>query len=711
MPIAIDRTKKIFYYSNLLFSIRILIALMGTTLVPVLMGEIRAIIPLTLGVIASAISDIDASPKQRLINLGFVLICFFIASFSVELLFPYAWLFLIGLLISGFSFTMLGALGQTFSVISFGTLLMATYTMLGIGLFEQPYLLSLLLLVGAAWYGFIAWFEAILQPIHTTHESLSLSFLTLRDFLNAKAQMFDPDETDGFQRQTKELTAINQHLIQSMNQTKRSLFNRLRRNQGHERLKIMLNYYFVAQDIHERATSSHINYQILSNQLRNSDILFRLSRLMSMQAIACKKIAHAIKYREAYEHNPMFERSFTLLTESIQRENISVSLKIALLNIVKNLDGIDTQFRQINQVNYISNETEHNNIVDNEVGSFSDAYERIKKNLTLKSALFRHAVRMSIVFAIGYGLIKLTNIQHGYWIIMTSLFVCQPNYSTTQKRLFLRVAGTVTGIILGVFFVHIFDTLAAQIFSIIVSAWLFFLFRNSHYAFATAFITLLVFFSFSLTGESSWDVAWARILATLMGCGTAWLAVSFLWPDWKYRNLPNLVTKANHDNALYLVETNRQYQFQRIDNVDYRFARREAHENSANISTMISIISDEPKVNNSLIDTAFHFLTLNHTLISYISTLGAHRTTQLSDNVQALFNETTEFMNQALHNHTIDENQCTIYCDALQKILDNFKESHHTETDYQVTQQLQLMLQILPDIIKTSSAVLQKIND
>ena len=709
MKIQADRTRKIFYHSNLLFSIRIIIALLGTTLIPAMMGEIRAIIPLTLGVIAAAISDIDASPKQRLINLSLLLVCFAIAAFSVELLFPYPWLFLIGLILSGFTFTIIGALGQMFSVISLGTLLMATYTMLGVGLFKDQYVLSSLLLLGALWYGIIAWIESIVQPIRTTHEYLNHSFKTLGKFLHAKSHMFDPDETDNFAIQTAELTAINQSLIKSMNESKRSLFNRLRGDQGHKRVRIMLNYYFVAQDIHERATSSHISYQKLSNQLKNSDILFRISRILALQGKSCAQIADSIKYRQPYNHSPLFEKYFKLLEESIQNAEISPSLRLTLQNIMKNLSEIDKQFRQINQVNYISQDAIDNNIVEDEVSSFKDAYDRIKKHLTLKSALFRHSVRISLVFAIGYIIILLTHLPHGYWILMTGLVICQPNYSTTQKRVLIRFAGTILGIFLGVFFVYLFNTLPTQIFAIITSAWLYFIFKNSRQASATVFITLLVFFSFSLTGESSWDVAWSRIIATIIGSVGALLAVFLLWPDWKYRTLPSLVETANHDNANYLKQTHRQYQETRIDNVDYRYARREAYDNSADLSELISIMSNEPKVDHDLIDKAFRFLTLNHTFISYIATLGVHRASKLSPEIQVIFNNIERFIYDALYSNNIDVEQSQAFCDALQEMLDTFNDYDYTNIDYQVILQLQLMLQILPEIIETSQAIRTKI--
>lgn len=705
MNSQMDRAKKVFYHSNLLFSIRIIIALLGTTVVPALLGDIHAIMPLTLGVMAAATADIDASPKQRLINLAIILSCFALASFSIELLFPYPWLFLIGLVLSGFFFTIIGAFGQIFSVISFATLLMATYTMLGIGLYDKPFVLSSLLLLGALWYGIIAWIESIVQPIRTTHEYLHHSFLSLKNFLYAKSQMFDPDETDGFRVQTKELATINEILVQSLNQSKHSLFNRLRGDQGHKRVRILLNYYFVAQDIHERANSTHISYQTLSHQLKNSDILFRLARLMSLQASACEKIAHSIKYRATYVYNPLFERHFKMLEDAIDRADLHRSLKFSLLNIMQNLKGIDQQFRQINQANYISEDSLNNNLVEDEVSSFKDAYQRIKNNLTLKSSLFRHSLRISLVFAIGYLLVQTTQLEHGYWIIMTSLFVCQPNYATTKNRLFLRVAGTISGIFLGVFFVYLFTTLATQLFAIIVSAWLFFMFRKSRYAFATAFITLLAFFSFSLTGENSWEVALYRIIATLIGSGIAWLAVSFLWPDWHYRTLPNLVKTTNKDNGHYLIVTHRQYQKGRIDNAEYRLARREAHENSADLSSLISIMSNEPKVNHALIDTAFKFLTLNHTLISYISTLGAHRNTNISLDIEHLFNDVTLYIDNTLQQGELDESTHNSHRSTLQNLLDNFDQQAGSPIDFQVVSQLLLMLEILPEIIKLTNNV------
>lgn len=69
----------------------------------------------------------------------------------------------------------------------------------------------------------------------------------------------------------------------TLNQTKLSLLTRLRGDRGQRGTRRTLHYYFVAQDIHERASSSHIQYQTLREHFRHSDVLFRFQRLMSMR--------------------------------------------------------------------------------------------------------------------------------------------------------------------------------------------------------------------------------------------------------------------------------------------------------------------------------------------------------------------------------------------------------------------------------------------
>lgn len=98
-----------------LYNVRIFIALCGTTLFPWWIGEVKLTIPLTLGVVAAALTDLDDRLTGRLRNLAITLVCFFIASASVELLFPWPPLFALGLTVSTIGFILLGGLGQRYA--------------------------------------------------------------------------------------------------------------------------------------------------------------------------------------------------------------------------------------------------------------------------------------------------------------------------------------------------------------------------------------------------------------------------------------------------------------------------------------------------------------------------------------------------------------------------------------------------------------------
>lgn len=689
--------RRVFYHSNVLYSMRILISLTGTTFIPWFFGEIKAIIPLTLGVVAAALTEIDTRLLNRLVNLIITLLCFSLATFSVQLLFPYPFIFIIGLVLSTFLFTMLGALGQRYSVIAFGSLLIAAYTMLGHQMFDDFYSQPIYLLVGAIWYNVISLIESILQPIRTTQQSLALSFYKLGQYLDAKAALFDPDESDGFTSQLAQLASANNQLIEALNQTKHSLFNRIKSYRGQVDIRNMLNEYFVAQDIHERASATHVRYQTLSEQLKHSDILFRFARILNLQAKACNKLAICIKFNQTYQHDPAFEKYFSYLDESISRYQGDVKLINSLIHLLKNLQSIDLLLSNINNEQELSDHYVQQQLITDELGGLRDSWKRIKQSLTIKSALFRHAVRMSIVFFVGYSIIQFTDLQHGYWIILTSLFVCQPNYSTTKHRLRLRVLGTVAGIVIGVPLTFLLPNTAAQLLLIILSGWLFFLFKNSQYAYATAFITLLVFFGFGLAGESSMNVAILRIAATIIGCVIAWLAVTFIWPDWKFRNLNKLIERACDDDSHYLALIGSQYLSGKTNDAQYRQVRRNVHENNADLSSLVSIMTKEPNIKQHVTEQAFRFLTVNHTLVSYISTLAAHRDKSIDHDVMSLFDDTSVFIINVLHGNQKIDKDLPLLREVISALVEK-EPGYLSDNDILVLQQLLLILDVLPEL-------------
>ena len=68
------------------YSLRVFIALSGALLLCVSQGWMHALIPLFLGVIASALAETDDSWQGRVVALLVTLTCFSIAAYAVEYL-------------------------------------------------------------------------------------------------------------------------------------------------------------------------------------------------------------------------------------------------------------------------------------------------------------------------------------------------------------------------------------------------------------------------------------------------------------------------------------------------------------------------------------------------------------------------------------------------------------------------------------------------
>lgn len=689
--------------STWLYYVRIFIALCGTTALPWWLGDVKLTIPLTLGMVAAALTDLDDRLAGRLRNLIITLICFFIASASVELLFPYPWLFAIGLTLSTSGFILLGGLGQRYATIAFGALLIAIYTMLGASLYAQWYQQPLLLLAGAIWYNGLTLIGHLLFPIRPLQDNLARSYEQLAHYLELKSRLFDPDIENESQAPLYDLALANGQLMATLNQTKVSLLTRLRGDRGQRGTRRTLHYYFVAQDIHERASSSHIQYQTLRDHFRHSDVMFRFQRLMSMQGQACLQLSRCILLRVPYQHDPHFERAFTHLDAALERmraNGASADLLKTLGFLLANLRAIDAQLATIESEQALAmprNESE-SQLADDSPHGFSDIWLRLSRNFTPESALFRHAVRMSLVLCVGYAIIQITGMHHGYWILLTSLFVCQPNYNATRHRLALRIIGTLVGVAIGIPILWFVPSLEGQLILLVITGVLFFAFRNVQYAHATMFITLLVLLCFNLLGEG-FEVALPRVIDTLIGCAIAWAAVTFIWPDWNFRNLPRVLDQAINANCRYLDAILEQYHQGRDNRLEYRVARRNAHNRDSELASVVSNLSTEPKADNTMRETAFRLLCLNHTFTSYISALGAHREKLTTPEILALLDDAVCYVDDALHHSPADEQRVQQALSNLQSRIQHL-EPRADSKEPLVLQQIGLLLALLPEICR-----------
>jgi len=117
----------------------------------------------------------------------------------------------------------------------------------------------------------------------------------------------------------------------------------------------------------------------------------------------------------------------------------------------------------------------------------------------------------------------------------------------------------------------------------------------------------------------------ARMLDTLIGVGIAWLAGWLLLPTWQGRQWPQLAATALRAQAGYLREIVAQWSSGKRDHLAYRTARRNAHNADAALSNAYAAMLKEPRHARLAASQCGDFLILSHTLLNYLSALGAHR--------------------------------------------------------------------------------------
>jgi len=93
----------------------------------------------------------------------------------------------------------------------------------------------------------------------------------------------------------------------------------------------------------------------------------------------------------------------------------------------------------------------------------------LRANLNLQSAVFRHAIRLAALIALGNILERGFYWHRSYWLPLTIVLVLKPEFTTTFSRGLLRIGGTIVGLFLATaLFRFLPDTVTVQLILIFV---------------------------------------------------------------------------------------------------------------------------------------------------------------------------------------------------------------------------------------------------
>lgn len=595
-------------------------------------GYSQQLIPLYLGVIASALAESDDSWRGRLLAVLVTLVAFAVVATSVELLHGNVLAMSVFMVAATLVLIVLGSGGSRFASISYATLILAIYTMIGLeqrgGVEPQFWQYAPLLLIGATLYGILSVLWSGLFAQQPLQQSLARLFRAQCDYLKAKSALFEPLRVMDVEGHRLKIARQNARVVDALNDTKNILLHRVTGGRTGAKASRYLKLYFLAQDIHERASSSHSPYQELAKAFFHSDVLFRCLRLIRQQGDACKELARAIELRQPFDYGDGHCQALEDLQSSIvwlqQQKNPDwAELLGSLRALADNLATLDQLLREAANPDALAL-NQDSAIFDREPRNLREVWERIRQNLNLQSSVTRHAIRMAVAVATGLVIMHWLAPAQGYWILMTTVFVCRPHYGATRKRLVQRIIGTVLGLVLSWMLFQLAPLLWVQALFALVAGVIYFATRASQFMVSTAFMTLMMLICFNQIGHG-YDLFLPRFIDTVAGSLIAGLAVFFILPDWQGRSLHLVMARTLRANAQYLLHIMQEYSRGKTDDMQYRIARRTAHNADAALTGALANMLKEPGRFRRQSDLGFSFLLVSHSLLGYISALGAHR--------------------------------------------------------------------------------------
>ena len=241
-------------------------------------------------------------------------------------------------------------------------------------------------------------------------------------------------------------------------------------------------------------------------------------------------------------------------------------------------------------------------------------------NLDLRSAVCRHAIRMTVCVAAGDWIERSLGWHRAYWLPMTVAVVLKPDFTSTFSRGVLRVLGTLGGLILATALFHVLPVSAVTqlllvgVFTFCLRYW-----GPANYGIFTLSVSGLVVFLIAAAGYPPGEVVAARALNTLVGGLLALLAYA-LWPTWERTQVSDGFAEMIDASRLYLQGL---FHGPGGDEPALERERRQWRRARSNVEASVDRVIAEPGITARKRDTLLSMLASSHSLMLAIVGLEA----------------------------------------------------------------------------------------
>ena len=181
---------------------------------------------------------------------------------------------------------------------------------------------------------------------------------------------------------------------------------------------------------------------------------------------------------------------------------------------------------------------------------------RLVSHLTFRSVWFRNALRGAVGLALAVGVVEVTNVSHGFWVVLGTLSVLRSSALGTGTTALRAIGGTAVGFVAGsVIMIGLADH-SVFLWVVLPFAVLLSGMAPSMISFAAgqAAFTLVVVILFNIIQPIGWKVGLTRIEDVAIGCAVSIVVGILFWPRGATAALGRALSAAFAASSAYLAD-------------------------------------------------------------------------------------------------------------------------------------------------------------
>jgi hypothetical protein len=183
-------------------------------------------------------------------------------------------------------------------------------------------------------------------------------------------------------------------------------------------------------------------------------------------------------------------------------------------------------------------------------------WRRLGSHLSFRSVWLRNAVRGGVGLALAITVVEVTDIEHGFWVVLGTLSVLRSNALGTGATALRAVGGTTVGFVVG-------SAVMIGVGSHVVLLWVLLPLAvlisgvaplMISFAAGQAGFTLVVIILFNIIEPTGWKVGLTRIEDVAIGCGVSIVVGLLFWPRGATAALGRALSDAFVTSSGYLAD-------------------------------------------------------------------------------------------------------------------------------------------------------------